>query len=137
MSRVGGVAPVVELVGGRTSAAVNSRSSPNSSRQDADAAVEAGVEARDAVEVRPVRRTVVRVAADRVAQQQEAADDVVELGHADRDVLGLAVGDPAGPGAGEAVGLGLVEDLPVVEAEPALHGVAELVSHDHGTRKRP
>ena len=43
------------------------------------------------------------------------------------------VGDPAGPGAGEAVGLRLVLDAAAGrgEAEPALHRVPELVGHDH------
>jgi hypothetical protein len=78
------------------------------------------------------------VAADVVAEQQEAADDVVELGRAQRDVLGLAVGDPCGPGAGQAVGLGLVLDAAAAlgEAEPALHGVPELVRH-HDRHQEP
>ena len=37
-----------------------------------------------------MRLAVVRVAADVVAEQEETADDVVELGGAQREVLGVA-----------------------------------------------
>jgi hypothetical protein len=78
------------------------------------------------------------VAADVVAEQQEAADDVVQLGGAQRDVLGVAVGDPRGPGPGQAVRLGLVLDAAAAlgEAEPPLHGVPELVRH-HDRHQEP
>ena len=52
-------------------------------------------------------------------------------------VLGLAVCDPAGPAAGEAVGLRLGGDRRPRWADPRLHRVAELVRHHEGGMNRP
>ena len=88
------------------------------------------------VEPAAVRHRVVRIGARQVADGDHAGDRLVEVDVAGVEPLGARRRPPAGPRAGEAVGLQLEVDRAVGGAEAGLDGVAVLVGDDDGDRER-